>query len=344
MTKKKSNQLNLYTFVLSIMVVMIHNQFFISARSTYELSSVSLLIYDIFRNGFLEMAVPGFFIISGYLLFRKFTLWDYPAIIKKRVHTLFIPYLLWNIISIIYNLLITRISFLSSASSAEAFTFSPQNIIEGLLLYKYNVPFWYFFELMLLIVVCPLIYLAIQTPVSAAIYLILVFLYYTFIESPIVFSRNGLFLFSIGAVLGHFFPEYIFQSRRQSKQKLALYVLGILLFTFLRYIIFCKLSGFRIIYMIGIIFGIGILYCLWAIISQTKAISYAFPTFAIYAMHWYILSILQKLLLKALPHHELFAWLGYFGATALSIAFILCIAYLWKKIWPASYYTFTGHR
>lgn len=42
-------------------------------------------------------ALPVLFMISGYLLFKNFTLGDYPRKLKNRVGRLVVPYLAWNI-------------------------------------------------------------------------------------------------------------------------------------------------------------------------------------------------------------------------------------------------------
>lgn len=51
-----------------------------------------------------RIAVPGFFLISGYLFFfnTKFSKDVYFQKIKRRVHSLFIPYLFWSILFAVY--------------------------------------------------------------------------------------------------------------------------------------------------------------------------------------------------------------------------------------------------
>ena len=51
-----------------------------------------------------HIAVPTFFVISGYLFFRKVDNWNmqvYRKKMKSRFHTLVIPYLCWNLIAIL---------------------------------------------------------------------------------------------------------------------------------------------------------------------------------------------------------------------------------------------------
>lgn len=46
--------------------------------------------------------VPAFFCISGYLFFRNLDKWDWSVFgqkLRRRISTLLLPYLLWNIVS-----------------------------------------------------------------------------------------------------------------------------------------------------------------------------------------------------------------------------------------------------
>ena len=57
----------------------------------------------LFSEGICRVAVPIFFLVSGYLFFVKLEEWNTNIWIdklKKRVKTLLIPYVLWNLITI----------------------------------------------------------------------------------------------------------------------------------------------------------------------------------------------------------------------------------------------------
>lgn len=67
-------------------------------------------IYDFIRiffsQGICRVSVPIFLMISGYLFFSKLREWDntiWFSKVKKRVRSLLIPYILWNIISIVFS-------------------------------------------------------------------------------------------------------------------------------------------------------------------------------------------------------------------------------------------------
>ena len=88
-------------FILAILVVFIHmtdrGLIISSTNSTHP-------IYTFIDQGFMPylttLAIPGFFILSGYLFFTGFNVWDwslYRTKIGNRLHTLLIPFFLWNL-------------------------------------------------------------------------------------------------------------------------------------------------------------------------------------------------------------------------------------------------------
>lgn len=91
-------------FPLAIAVVFIHiNVTTIppleAEFAIWSTDGICNLIYIVMAHIITHVAVPLFFVISGYLFFLNFTRWNvsiYLKKIKKRMHTLVIPYILWN--------------------------------------------------------------------------------------------------------------------------------------------------------------------------------------------------------------------------------------------------------
>lgn len=91
-------------FPLAVMVVIIHSR---QLKINYDLPNWTNMTGDdfftfiniFFSNVFSHVAVPCFFVISGYLFFyknRKFTGKVYVEKLKKKIFTVLFPYLLWN--------------------------------------------------------------------------------------------------------------------------------------------------------------------------------------------------------------------------------------------------------
>ena len=96
---------------LVLLVLLIHvnpqNREIFTPIQTIDVSHLTIAnIYSIIgRVGyyFSQVAVPFFFFTSGYFFFYKIREWNsrcYKTKVKKRLKTLFVPYLLWNILAI----------------------------------------------------------------------------------------------------------------------------------------------------------------------------------------------------------------------------------------------------
>ncbi len=108
-------------------------------------------IEHLLSNALGQMAVPGFFLISGYLFFR--TLHGFRDIGRKwqeRVWSLLVPYGAWNTLWYLAYVLSGRERF-----SLDALTLAAAN-------YRCNPTFWYMYQLMLLTLLAPLFYLLLR--------------------------------------------------------------------------------------------------------------------------------------------------------------------------------------
>lgn len=93
-------------FPLVVLVVIIHSFSFIKGWEVTQLDLSHLSgadVYSLFcislSMTLAHIAVPTFFVISGYLFFIGLRQWNwqlYGSKIKKRVYTLLIPYMAWN--------------------------------------------------------------------------------------------------------------------------------------------------------------------------------------------------------------------------------------------------------
>lgn len=169
-------------FPLIVMIIMFH---------LYEPGAViddsSMLHYSLAKilgaDGIAKIAVPTFFMISGYLFFFNIKKWDileYRRKLKSRVSSLLIPYLLWNAIPIIGGILLNIFiaiahgmplfaqakEFLHSIGWLNAFW----NVSDG---HPYVVPLWYIRDLMICCLFTPLIYFFIDSKIGCFYLLII---------------------------------------------------------------------------------------------------------------------------------------------------------------------------
>ena len=134
-----------YTLFLSVLVIFVHSTHFslasLQAVPHSGFFSASFLIkIEFFFSEFLgQVAVPGFFFLSGFLFFRGLDdAKSWGRKLKSRVFSYVLPYLLWNSAMTLLYL---------SFGKAE---WSLKSLWEGIFLYRFNPVFWYFYQLILL--------------------------------------------------------------------------------------------------------------------------------------------------------------------------------------------------
>lgn len=163
-----------YGFVLTIFVIWLH-----SGESLFSIIPG-------------QIAVPGFFMMSGYLFFRGFDTGKEPSSVfkrklAKRARTLLVPYLAWNMIYFLIYM---------GFGKAEL-----TELPEAVLFYGCNPVFWYLFQLILITLLTPAIYIFCRYKASAFLWILAVFLAAVFYgKLPFHYcNEDALFYYSMGA-------------------------------------------------------------------------------------------------------------------------------------------------
>ncbi len=194
-----SSTVTVTSFILTVLVIWIHavDPALSAGTSPYGPGSFSAAVQGFLGAGLGQIAVPGFFCMSGYLFFRGcgtdrllgkefyFEKW------KKRIRTLVIPYLLWNLIY--YGIYL-------AAGRAKP---EPGVLLEAVFNYRFNPVFWYLKELILLTVLTPVFFLLLRDRrfsvwVLAAVFLAAV--YYARLPFHFV-NEDAAFYYMTGAAL-----------------------------------------------------------------------------------------------------------------------------------------------
>ena len=169
--RKTSERLSILRFPLIVGVVFIHayspevtlgsGVFGVTASGP-----VSNFIRDFISQGVARIAVPLFFLLSGYFFFLD-NIWTFDRNRKKiitRARTLLVPFLFWNILTLSFF-------FISQKVPALHFYFPERNVpIESFSVFQfcdaifgiYNPPvsyqFWFIRDLIMLVILTPALY------------------------------------------------------------------------------------------------------------------------------------------------------------------------------------------
>jgi len=365
----QSRTIDWLRFPLIIGVVFIHmnpvvdvqniNYFALTAVDCYK------LIVTFGSHVVSHIGVPCFFLFSGFLFFYKTKTWNHNVYLKKikrRIKTLVVPYLLWNLIAV-FVLMIQRLvkmdgsinTFISELIDYNFKIFWNYNEwgIErtNILGWKipssapYNIPLWFLRDLIVTAFLSPLIYYFVKWTKFYGI-LLLATLYYTRIW-PIIpgFSITTFFFFSLGAYFSIFSKNMVISLRTGKFCWYFLATVSMLLTTYYdgSYV---KEYFYPIYVLTGVISAINIASYLieYKGVKPNNILSKA--TFFIFATHMILLLAMVKRGLDKLIKFDTpsILLIKYLTAPLLTISICLCLYLLMTKFTPKMLNLLTGSR
>ena len=157
-------------FLLSIIILFTHTINNIQGKIEHDFIADSFMT---FCHGFQGQAVQMFFMISSLLFFRDFNLSCLRNKYKNRIFSLVIPYITWNTIGMLFYGLIGGTPTLKQMTNTLLLpTWEFTDIIEGIFHYKFNIIFWFIYDLILLVIISPITYLFMKRKWTAILFII----------------------------------------------------------------------------------------------------------------------------------------------------------------------------
>ncbi len=238
MDKRISSNIKIFSFVVSCFMVLFHAGMYdnSNAINQFDRELSELINYDYKLLAFFGLSF--FFSVTGFLLFCGLNYRNYLKKIERRVHSLLIPYLIWQALVLIKDLCIGRRYEILDVLLR---TF-------GLELWPLNGPLWYVYVVFLLaLLLSPVLLLMFSSKRSAwistfAMLILIRFLKQTSIEPVRIVVSYGLFsriltylpAYMIGAYYGRFYEK-------NRMPESMVYSLAVVLFA---YLLDFKISGF----------------------------------------------------------------------------------------------------
>ena len=174
-----SSTISALRFPLTVGVVFIHFNVLsdnLAVRGTGNAEHFPtwlVCMFNLFSEVLPRIAVPLFFIISGYLFFRSgFMIRTYTDKLRRRVRTLLVPYILWNLLYLIRTAFrdIPAFSGLSHDTAQANWSLSAVlacfwdntrgvfPVPASSYIYPQDFPLWYVRDLMVMVVLAPVLY------------------------------------------------------------------------------------------------------------------------------------------------------------------------------------------
>lgn len=353
MNNYTSHKIKNISFLLMIMVVILHSYNIDTKQGgqiLYFDKGFNWIFQNFISNGLTRIAVPLFFIISGYLfvLDKKYALNDFSRKIKKRIKTLVIPYLSWAIIGLLLYFILQSIP--QSQSFFTKKLIKDYSLIEWVnAIFVDPIPYqlWFLRDLIVLVFLSPLIYWLVKN--LKLIFLFFIFCFWLFSQDSVLLTSEALLFFATGIYINIFFPAIIEVKNKFTYSFLGFWIALLVLkttFGFYEFDIILQMLVLKSSIIVGII-------AFWKIydkLSRPDKVSSPFFTeliglsFFLYLFHEPFLTIVKKFLFSKFPKTPDFYLLIYVLASVITIIITLLIGYLFKSKFNSVYKFFTGNR
>lgn len=350
--------ISLLRFPMMVGIVIIHC--FIAGQAKDPVPEAAFDIMYFLSNIFCRIFVPMFFLISGYLFFyrKDASPWSfYESQWKKRVRSLFVPYLLWNL----FGLLIVTVKTYGPLSHmfpnmvshpldlndvlSAFWSFRSDGVVNTVYepsSYPVNTPLWFLRDLLVIVLFTPVIYRLVKGRIGFIFPCLLLGLFVAgkWFPANAGYSMSCVTFF----VIGSWMSVHGIDPVRTVSDRFPLTRSAILLSIVFAIVAFAELFtlGEAIndrLHALTIVVGVLWLCLLSGVIVRSGNVRISgllvSSSFFLYGFHWPVATLLSPLIYKTVHPDSTLMWLVcYFGMIVLlitvsEIVFIAC-----RKILP----------
>lgn len=351
-----SQKIRVISFFAMILVVFLHSYNAVVNFKTTTLhteNGINLFIQNFITNGIARVAVPLFFLISGFLFFFKHdaslqgTLTKY----RKRFRSLVIPYLFWSVWGLLLFFALQNLPYAENFFRNEPVkNFSAAKLADTILLNPIPYQFWFIKSLVVLVLVSPIIYFLTQKLRIGWVILTALLWYFNF-PYPLVLGFEfglGLVFFSLGAFLALNGTNYL--ACFYPKAAVVAFILWLLMALIQTILIdHVSLDTYIIMQKTSAAIGVFAIWYFYDIVFKEKTFGKKYfslfsLSFFIFAFHEPILTIFKKGLIFLAGKTEFTSILVYFLAPIITILISIAVGAILRQRATSFYQLITGGR
>ncbi len=346
-----SIKLRVTTFIVIVMVIFLHaynlQTNFAGGTQVIRADSATAFVENIISQGITRIAVPFFFIASGYLFYQNMngSAADFRKKILKRCRTLVLPFLFWSasVFMAVYlaQMLPATKDFFANEPIRD---YSLSRVLKTIFFFPIPHQLWFIRDLFVFVLLSPVIYYVLRAGgISIVFGLGVVWLLVT--KSDWYSTRfEGFFFF----VLGGFIALSKIGWRRMllNPRWLILLWFGIV---FIRsYFLTYNRDETLWLHRSGILVGLAAFWFNYDLYSsffeRSQIFRFTYLTFFVYAAHEPMLTIFRKLWARLLTVSEISALVGYFVCPLLVLLICIALGVFLKRYCKSLYKVMTGWR
>lgn len=329
MNEQLSAKIKILSFLATVMVVYRHSLNYLAFFNSWSGEGVNGFIQD----GCMvltQVAVPYFFLVSGFFFFKKdyYDIQEYRSMLAKKCKTLFIPFVIWNVVGLLC--LIVTGQYVQAASAGEFFL--------ALMDSRYYGPLWYVRDLMTLMLIVPF-YQCIYRWNNWVVYAIVfaaLYGYWMPIDCGWISSEGILFFFLAGILQKH--SAYL--CKRLSGHWICL--------MFVAWVVLCFTTPFfQYLHKLCTLLGVITFWLMTdhiPFIHSKGIIKLTTYSFLIYVLHFYPIKVMKVILGKYFFGNEWVSLAAYLILPIITCVIVVVIGCIMRRYMPKLYNLSTGNR
>lgn len=364
MTTRLSIKISNIQFILSIMIVVLHSATYVVNLPGQGMVSIygrnlATWIQLFFSEGLCRIAVPLFFILSGFLFYHTYnnTWLGYVKKLKRRFWSLVVPYLFWSASVFFVFYFAQRIPGVSRYfSTRDTMGFGTCEIFTNIVVTSFNSPLWFCSHVIVFVLFAPIgywlcgKYAIVSLPIAC-------YLWYR--GYCLGIRMDGLFFWLIGAYSATHQEKLAawFTPKRLKRLGWCMMVLWITVLAWRT----TYLSGLNVKVLLEgqynavleismkfiILLGLPAFWCIWDelprvwIADKWKVSGFSFLLFV---AHHPIVGAIRKLIVQFTGTSEIAMFTAYFLVACSTISLVICLGLLAKRVCPCTYGFLVGNR
>lgn len=322
---------------MTILIVIMHSE--TPERFGQELSwEANPFIWVVFR--FTKIAVPSFFFISALLFYRNCEWKDIPTKLHRRIFSLLIPFLIWNILFTGFYVTLDYIPALANKMNGNNGIHDIQGFISAVIETRFT-PLWFVKFLIIYNIFSPIILLLIKNKWIGIASTVIIFAGCIHYEWGYFSLYHWLPVYLSGAMIG----RYLYAPKQNEQSPLPYFIDTRITQILVIAVFFSSLSfAFSAENNLIIYETIGTL-SLWflvdavgsTLINKHPIRKWMANTFIIFATHYLIINIIEGIVRAVMPHTTVVLNVTFIVTPIITIALIAWIA---GKISKYSFYKY----
>ena len=339
------------SFLLTLLVIWTHalnTELFLGEAGK---NSAAGLTESLLGEHLAQIAVPGFFMMSAVLFFRNYRPEDTLRKWERRFRSLVIPYFSWNLLYYLGYLIATRAPVLREITGKEEVPVSLKELLEALLLYKYNHVFWFVFQLILLALLSPLVWYIVQRRTSFTVMFLLLCAFIFLKVDPTPLNSDALLYYMTGARAVTALSQKPGRSRsgqgpgrnQSSRETMRAGLVFMTAALFLYCIALLSRNDLPLV-----LSRLMAAACLWTLLLCIRKLPAPRPimyeTFLIYAIHFAPLRLINKSASALFPGNAAAALLVFLLMPLMVLGIAWTVNRIGERYCPALLHLFTGGR